>query len=141
MSVPTDDATTAWHELLELVKNAAEARLVPGKSQEQLRWISAGTLALMGQWQVQARFLAESGNYEIRFERFGAQLGASNFEFSPGTQLLGSEIWRLVPEKGITDFFWRVNGAQVLSGKDLAKQVVEYLPDYYHKYRLAAIGA
>lgn len=138
MSVLIDDATAAWHELLELVKNAAEARLATGKSQEQLRWIPTGTLAFIGQWQVQARFVGDSGNYKICFERFGTQLGAQNFD---GPPVLRTEIWQLRPERGETNLFWRVNGVQVLSGNDLVSRVVQYLQDYYDKYRLAAIGA
>jgi len=141
MSSLTSDVSAAWHELQDLVKSAASTRMEKGGAEEQFRWNPAGTLVLIGQWQVQARFLVESANYEIRFERFGAELGAQNFELPPGPPILETEIWRLRPEAGQTDLFWRVNGVQVLSGKDLAKRVVDHLRDYYDKYRLAAVGA
>jgi hypothetical protein len=128
----------AWLQLQQVVE--AQTRTNSAPETPRLRW-SPGRLALIGTWQVEARFVERSGAYEVLFDRFGAQLGSVNFELPPGARVVPPDIWRLQPIDGTTQTFWRINDGQDLLAERLAMRIVEHLKDFYQTYRLAAVGA
>jgi hypothetical protein len=134
----SSQSAEAWHKLQDLVR-----ALVPKEAGvPQLRWIESGRLALLGEWQVQARFTAEKQQYEVHFERFGAELGKSNFEPTPGLAVRRSEVWKLEPVNGEIDVFWRIgDGPEIKQPNSLATRIVDRLKDFYQEYKLAALGA
>jgi hypothetical protein len=127
----------AWQKLKDLVKAEAEGHPFQA-GQTQLRWVASGRLVLVGPWQVEAWMVEQSGRFQIRFDRFGAQLGSVNFELPPGRAIIGAEVWDLKFVEGEREVFWRLNG-QHLSPDRLARKVVDNLNRYYDAYRLSAV--
>jgi hypothetical protein len=133
----SSQSAEAWRKLQDLVRSLVPTE--PGAP--QLRWIESGRLALLDEWQVQARFSAERETYEVHFERFGAELGNSNFEPTPGLAVRRPEVWRLEPVRGKIDVFWRIgDGPEIRQPNSLATRIVERLKNFYQEYKLAALG-
>jgi hypothetical protein len=127
----------AWIQLKQIMR-----ALVSGsESQARLRWLSAGKLVLIGSLQVQARFVEARSEYEICFERFGAEMGSVNFERIPhGPPLKDPVVWKVEPFRSGADIFWRLNFQEITPDR-LAARTIERLKDFYEEYRLSAIGA
>jgi hypothetical protein len=131
-------AAEAWNQLQDAVRSQ-----VPKESQTTplLRWLKSGHLLLIGPVQVQARFVAKEHQYEIRFERFGAEQGHANFEATPGLVTKGPEVWKLKPTAGKLEVFWTIdNGPEVKLPNGMARRIVDHLGDYYRAYQLAPLG-
>jgi len=137
-NVSAREAAAAWKDLQALVEAEAKNARQPALGQPRLQWSQAGALLFIGPWQVEARFDARAG-FAIHFDRLGSQLGAQNFELPPGTATVPRETWTLVPVRGITKVFWRLD-AQELPPDLLVPRIVNQLKGHYAKYKLAAIA-
>ena len=127
-----------WRQLLKLVEESAlncDAQVQP-----QILWQRPNRLVLLGQWQVQARFVAEFGKYSIYFERYGAEIGDQNFELPPGAGAPRRTAWTMLLEISGGQPFWRISDGQTLSSADLARRVAARLIDFEHEYGLSAIA-
>jgi hypothetical protein len=124
-----------WRQLLKLVEERVPER--DANVQPQISWQRPNRLVLIGQWQVQARFVAESGKYSIYFERYGAEIGDQNFELPPGAGTTKRSAWTMLLEISGGEPFWRFSDGQTLNSADLARRVQARLIDFEREYALS----
>jgi hypothetical protein len=127
-----------WHQLLKLVEESVPKRDV--NHQPQVLWQRPNRLVQLGRWQVQARFVAESGKYSIYFERYGADIGDQNFELPPGAGTPKRTARTMILEVSDGEPFWRFSDGQTLDSADLARRVLARLSDFEQEYGLSVIA-
>lgn len=127
-----------WPQLLKLVEDSVPKR--DAHVQPQVLWQRPNRLVLLGQWQVQARFVAESGKYSIYFERYGAEIGDQNFELPPGAATPKRTAWTMLLEISGGEPFWRFSDGRTLNSANLARRVLTQLNDFEHEYGLSVIA-
>jgi len=127
-----------WRQLLKLVEESVPNR--DAHAQPQISWQRPNRLVLLGQWQVQARFVVESGKHSIYFERYAAEIGDQNFELPPGAGTPKRTAWTMLLEISGGEPFWRFSDGQTLNSADLARRVLARLNDFQHEYGLSVIA-
>jgi hypothetical protein len=130
----------AWHQLLEIVEQSVPRRDGGGQPRKQIQWLRSNGLVLSGQWPVQARFVAELGKYSIYFERFGADIGNQNFELPPGFGSPKTIAWTMLLEISGEEAFWRFSDGRILTSTDLARRVLDRVPDFQREYAMSVIA-
>jgi hypothetical protein len=128
----------AWRQLLELVEQSTSGG--EDRSEPQLRWLRSNRLALLGRWQVQARFVIEPGKYSIYFERYGADIGHQNFELPPGAGSPKQTVWTMQLEVSDSEAFWRFSNGQTLKSPDLAQRLIRRLREFHDEYGMSIIA-
>jgi hypothetical protein len=127
-----------WLQLLKLVEESVPKR--DANVQPQILWQRPNRLVQLGRWQVQARFVAESGKYSIYFERYGAEIGDQNFELPPGADTPKRTAWTMLLEISDGESFWRFSNGQTLNSVDLARRALARLNDFEHEFGMSVIA-
>lgn len=127
----------AWSELLELVSQAASS--TPQDDRGRIQWMRSNRLVLIGRYQVQARFVAETNKYAIFFGRFGEDIGDQNFEHIPGTGNPRQRVWTMELEISNNEAFWRFGDGRTLKSDALARQVIVKMRDFYDEYSTSLV--
>ena len=128
----------AWLQLLKLVEESVPKR--DAHVQPQILWQRPNRLVQLGRWQVQARFVAESGKYSIYFERYGAEIGDQNFELPPGAGAPKRTAWTMLLEISGGEPFWRFSDGQTLNSADLARRALARLNEFEHEFGMSVIA-
>lgn len=131
-------AERAWQELLETVEKRVPKQT--GSGQPRLQWSRSNRLILTGQSPVQAPFVAEPGRYSIYFERFGADIGNSNFELPPGTGSLKTTVVTMLLEISNGEVFWRFPDGQTLRSAEVARRIIARLREFQIEYAMSVIA-